>query len=306
MKISMIGAGRVGSTTLYTLLLEGGITEMVIVDVERLRAKAEALDLRHALALTQNCRIVAGDYDATEGSDMVIVTAGIPRKPGDTRLDLLKQNTELMKGVLEGILKYNRDTFIFMISNPVDVLTYQALKTSGFPPNKVFGLGTVLDTNRFRALLGEMLGVSPDQVVAYVIGEHGDSMAPVTSTAQVAGIPLKDFPGFSQQVLDDAIVATRFGAADVIKGKGGTYYSVAPSVTSVVRAVRDDLKKVLPVSSLIDGAYGDLKGMAISLPCIMGKNGREAVLDPRLSPEEDKQFRESFRVLKEAADSVGL
>jgi len=195
-KISVIGAGRVGSTTLYTLLLEGGIAEMVIVDVEKLRAKAEALDLRHALALTHNCRIVAGDYDATEGSDMVIIAAGVPRKPGETRLDLLKANVELMKDVLESILKYNRDTMIFMVSNPVDVLTYQALKTSGFPPNKVFGLGTVLDTNRFRALLGEMLGVSPDQVVGYIIGEHGDSMVPVVSTIQVAGIPLRDFPGF--------------------------------------------------------------------------------------------------------------
>lgn len=306
MKVSMIGAGRVGSTTLYTLLLEGGITEMVIVDIDKPRAEGEALDLRHALALVQNCRIVAGDYDATAGSDMVIITAGIPRKPGDTRLDLLKRNTELMKSILEGVVQYNQDCFLLMVSNPVDVLTYQALKTSGFPANKVFGLGTVLDTNRFRALLGERLGVSPDQVVAYMLGEHGDSMVPVTSTARVAGIPLRDFPGFSQQMLEEVITATRFGGAEVIKRKGGTYYSVAPSITSVVRAVRDDLKKVLPVSSLIDGSYGDLKGMAISLPCIMGKSGREAVLDPRLSPEEDKQFKESFRVLKEAADSVGL
>lgn len=306
MKISMIGAGRVGSTTLYTLLLEGGITEMVIVDIDRPRAEGEALDLRHALALTHNCKIVAGDYDATEGSDMVIVTAGIPRRPGDTRLDLLKRNTELMKGILDGILKYNDDTFLFMVSNPVDVLTYQALKTSGFPPNKVFGLGTVLDTNRFRALIGERLGISPDQVVAYVIGEHGDSMVPVTSTARAAGIPLQDFPGYTEQMLEDVITATRFGGAEVIKRKGGTYYSVAPSITSVVRSVRGDLKKVLPVSSLIDGGYGDLQGMTISLPCVMGRNGREKILDPRLSPEEDKQFKESFRILKEAADSVGL
>lgn len=306
MKISMIGAGRVGSTTLYTLLLEGGITEMVIVDIDKPRAEGEALDLRHALALTQNCNIAAGDYDATEGSDMVIITAGIPRKPGDTRLDLLKKNTELMKSILEGVLKYNKNGYIFMVSNPVDVLTYQALKTSGFPSNRVFGLGTVLDTNRFRAMLGERLGVSPDQVVAYMIGEHGDSMVPVTSTARVAGIPLQDFPGYSKQMVEEVITATRFGGAEVIKRKGGTYYSVAPSITSVVRAIRDDLKKVLPVSSLIDGGYGDLQGMTISLPCIMGKNGREKILDPCLSQEEDRQFKESFRILKEAADSVGL
>lgn len=291
---------------MYTLLLEGGITEMVVVDVDKPRAEGEALDLRHALALTQNCKIVAGDYDAVEGSDMVIITAGIPRKPGDTRLDLLKRNTELMGGILEGVLKYNRDCFLFMVSNPVDVLTYQALKASGFPPNRVFGLGTVLDTNRFRALLGERLGVSPDQVSAYMLGEHGDSMVPVVSTATVAGIPLERFPGYSKEMLEEVITATRFGGAEVIKRKGGTYYSVAPSIASVVRAVRNDQKKVLPISSLIDGQYKDLAGMAISLPCVVGKNGREAVLDPRFSEAEEVQFRNSFNILKEAANSVGL
>ena len=306
MKVSMIGAGRVGSTTLYTLLLEGGITEMVIVDVDKPRAEGEALDLRHALSLTQNCRISAGDYDATEGSDMVIITAGIPRKPGDTRLDLLKRNTELMGGILEGVLKYNKDTFLFMVSNPVDVLTYQALKTSGFPSNRVFGLGTVLDTTRFRAMLGERLGISPDQVMAYMLGEHGDSMVPVTSHAAVAGIPLSKFPGYSPEMVEEVITATRFGGAEVIKRKGGTFYSVAPSIASVVRAVRNDQKKILPISSLIDGVYEGLSGMTISLPCVVGKNGREAILDPQMSEAEEAAFRNSFGVLKEAAASVGL
>lgn len=306
MKISMIGAGRVGSTSLYTLLLEGGITEMAIVDIDKPRAEGEALDLRHALALTQNCRISSGDYDVTEGSDMVIITAGIPRKPGDTRLDLLKRNTELMSGILEGVLKYNRDTFLFMVSNPVDVLTYQALKTSGLPANKVFGLGTTLDTNRFRALLGEKLGVSPDQVMAYMLGEHGDSMVPMLSGATVAGIPLAKFPGYSKEMVEEVVTATRFGGAEVIKRKGGTFYSVAPSIASVVRAVKNDQKKVLPISSLIDGQYRDLAGMTISLPCIVGKNGREKILDPLFSPAEEAEFRNSFKVLKEAATSVGL
>lgn len=306
MKISMIGAGRVGSTTLYTLLLEGGITEMVIVDVDKPRAEGEALDLRHALSLTQNCRISAGDYDATEGSDIVIITAGIPRKPGDSRLDLLKRNTELMGGILEGVLKYNKDTFLFMVSNPVDVLTYQALKTSGFPTNRVFGLGTVLDTTRFRAMLGERLGISPDQVMAYMLGEHGDSMVPVTSHAAVAGIPMTKFPGYSPEMVEEVITATRFGGAEVIKRKGGTFYSVAPSIASVVRAVKNDQKKILPISSLIDGVYHGLSGMTISLPCVVGKNGRESILDPQLSEAEEAAFRNSFGVLKEAAASVGL
>jgi len=218
----------------------------------------------------------------------------------------LKRNTELMSGILEGVLKYNPDTFILMVSNPVDVLTYQALKTSGLPSNKVFGLGTVLDTNRFRALLGERLGVSPDQVVAYMMGEHGDSMVPVVSGATVAGIPLADFPGYSPEMLEEVITATRFGGAEVIKRKGGTFYSVAPSIASVVRAWRNDQKKVLPVSSLIDGWYKDLKGMTISLPCVVGRNGREKILDPHFSESEAAEFQKSFNVLKEAANSVGL
>lgn len=306
MKISMIGAGRVGSTTLYTLLLEGGITEMVIVDVDKARAEGEALDLRHALALTQNCKILAADYDATEGSDIVIITAGIPRKPGDTRLDLLKRNTELMDGILEGVLKYNTDGFIFMVSNPVDVLTFQALKSSGYPSNRVFGLGTTLDTNRFRALLGERLGVSPDQVTAYMLGEHGDSMVPLLSRATVAGTPLADFPGYTPEMVEEVVTATRFGGAEVIKRKGGTYYSVAPSIASVVRAVKNDQKKVLPISTMIDGGYKDLSGMTISLPCIVGANGREAILDPHFSESEEAAFRNSVDVLKDAARSVGL
>jgi L-lactate dehydrogenase len=306
MKISMIGAGRVGSTTLYTLLLEGGIEEMVIVDVDAPRAEGEALDLLHGMALSQRTRFIAGDYDATEGSDMVIITAGIPRKPGDTRLDLLKRNTELMNGILESVLKYNKDNFLFMVSNPVDVLTYQAVKMSGFTPDKVFGLGTVLDTVRFRSMLGDRLGVSPDQVVAYMLGEHGDSMVPMLSNANVAGIPLEKYPGYSREMLDEVIQATRFGGAEVIKRKGGTFYSVAPSIVSVVRAVRNDQKKILPISSLMDGQYKDLAGMTISLPCVVGKGGRERVLDPLFTGQEEEGFRNSFKVLKEAAESVGL
>jgi len=306
MKISMIGAGRVGSTTLYTLLLEGGIQEMAIVDIDVPRAEGEALDLRHALALVQNCKIYSGDYDATEGSDMVIITAGIPRKPGDTRLDLLRRNTELMDGILSGVLKYNKDCFILMVSNPVDVLTYQALKKSGFPANKVFGLGTTLDTNRFRSLLGERLGVSPDQVVAYMLGEHGDSMVPVLSSATVAGVPLKKYPTYSDDWIDEVVTATRFGGAEVIKRKGGTFYSVAPSIASVVRAWRNDQKKILPISSLLNGEYLGLSGMTIGLPCVVGRNGREAIINPLLDAKEEAEFRNSFKVLKEAADSVGL
>jgi L-lactate dehydrogenase len=301
----MVGAGRVGSTTLFQLVLEGGIEEFVIVDIRTEVAEGEALDLRHGLAQSYRTRIVAGDYAATADSDIVVITAGVPRKPGDTRLDLLRTNVELMRGILDNVARYSPNALLFVVSNPVDVLTYQALRHTGWPPERVFGLGTVLDTTRFRSLLAERLEVSPDSVIAYMLGEHGDSMVPLLSSASVAGIPLDQFPGYSPQMVHEVVEATRYGGAEVIKRKGGTFYSVAPSICAVLRAVRWDLKQVLPVTSLIDGPLG-LRNMCLSLPCIVGKRGRERVLVPPMTAQEQEALRHSHRVLREAADSVGL
>jgi L-lactate dehydrogenase len=305
MKLSMIGAGRVGSTTLFQIALEGGVQEMAIVDIDRPRAEGEALDITHGLAHSYRSKLYAGDYDVTEDSDLVVITAGIPRKPGDTRLDLLRTNVDLMKGILDGVLKYSPQAMILMISNPVDVLTYQAVRTSGVGADQVFGLGTVLDTTRFRSLLAHRLEVSPDQVNVYMLGEHGDSMVPLLSGANVAGIPLEEFPGYSKALLDEVIEATRFGGAEVIKRKGGTFYSVAPSIASVIRAVRWDLKMVLPISSLLDDVLG-MHDMCLSLPCIVGAGGRERVLVPPMNDTERQALQDSWKVLREAADSVGL
>ncbi|HEY8476781.1 MAG TPA: L-lactate dehydrogenase [Chloroflexota bacterium] len=305
MKVAMIGAGRVGSTTLFQLLREGFVEEMVVVDVDKPRAEGEALDLRHGLALARHAVIRATDFDGIAGADLVIITAGIPRKPGETRLDLLKKNVELMRDVLEHVRRYAPASMVLMVSNPVDVLTYQAIRTLGFPVDRVFGLGTVLDTTRFRSLLGERLGVAPSQVYAYMLGEHGDSMVPVLSGANVAGVPLAAFPGYSAEMVAEVVEATRFGGAEVIKRKGGTFYSVAPAIVEVVRAIAFDLKEVLPISSLMDGQLG-LERVALSLPCVIGKHGRERVLVPPLSAEEVEGLRNSARILQEAAASVGL
>lgn len=306
MKISMVGAGRVGSTTLFNLLLDGAAQELVAVDIMKELAEGEALDLLHGTALSHRCRIYAGDYDATEGSDLAIITAGIPRQPGETRLDLLKKNVDLMEGVLEQLMKYNRDLFIIMVANPVDVLTYQAHKRCGLPANKIIGTGTLLDTTRFRSLLGDRLGVSPDQVQVYMLGEHGDSMAAVYSSGSVAGIPLETFPGCTPELLNEVVEATRFGGAEVIKKKRGTFYSVAPMITELVRAIRLDEKRVLPVSTLLDGSVLGMKDVCLSLPTIVGKDGPERVLPPRMSDAEQQALLGSYKVLREAIDEVGL
>ncbi|MDQ3655569.1 MAG: L-lactate dehydrogenase [Chloroflexota bacterium] len=307
MKLTVVGgAGRVGSTTLFQLLLSGAFHELVVLDIAKEAAEGEALDLRHGMALSHRCVVRAGDYDASEGSDFVVITAGIPRQPGETRLDLLKKNVDLMKGVLEQVMKHNRDPFIIMVANPVDVLTYQAIKSTGLPINKVMGTGTLLDTTRFRSLLGERLGVTPDQVYVYMLGEHGDSQAPVTSTGTVAGIPLRQFPGFSERMLAEVIEATRFGGADVIKRKRGTFYAVAPMIVEFVRAIQRDEKRVLPISSLMEGSYLGIKDVALSVPCVIGAGGREQLVPLELSEDERAALQNSAKVLREAIEEVGL
>jgi L-lactate dehydrogenase len=306
MKISMVGSGRVGSTTLFNLLLDGAAQEMVVVDILKDRAEGEALDLLHGTALSHRCKIYSADYDATAGSDIAIITAGIPRQPGETRLDLLKKNVDLMEGVLGQLMKYNREPFIIMVANPVDVLTYQAHRRTGLPPNKIIGTGTLLDTTRFRSLLGERLNVSPDQVQVYMLGEHGDSMAAVYSSGSVAGVPLDAFPGYSQELIDGVVEATRFGGAEVIKKKGGTFYSVAPMITELVRAIRLDQKRVIPVSTLQDGGNLGMKDACLSLPTVVGKDGTERALLPRMSDSEQQALLNSYQVLRGAIEEVGL
>ena len=307
MKLTVVGgAGRVGSTTLFQLLLSGGFQELVVLDIARDAAEGEALDLLHGMALSHRCVIRAGDYDASEGSDFVVITAGIPRQPGETRLDLLRKNVDLMRGVLEQVMTYNRDPFIIMVANPVDVLTYQAIRSTGLPVHKVLGTGTLLDTTRFRSLLGQRLGVAPDQVYVYMLGEHGDSQAPVTSTGTVAGIPLRQYPGFSEQMLGEVIEATRFGGAEVIKRKRGTFYAVAPMIVELIRAIRLDEKRVLPVSSLMDGSYLGIKDVALSMPWVIGAGGRERMIPLELSEDERAALLNSAQVLRGAIEEVGL
>src|SRR3954453_22316017 len=306
MKLSVVGgAGRVGSTTLFQLVLEGGFQELAVCDIAREAAEGEALDLRHGLALSHRCTITSGGIEASEGSDFVVITAGIPRKPGETRLDLLRKNVDLMQGVLAELSKHSKDFYLIMVANPVDVLTYQAIRTSGLPADKVIGTGTLLDTVRFRSLLGDRLNVAPEQVYVYMLGEHGDSQAPWSSGGSVAGVPLRQFPGFSDALLGEVVEATRFGGAEVIKRKGGTFYAVAPMIVELLRAIAFDQQRVLPVSTLMDGLLG-MSNVALSLPTVIGRNGRERIIEPPLDKQESEALQDSYRVLREAVESVGL
>ena len=308
MKIAVVGgAGRVGATSLFQLVLEGLAQELAVVDVVTDRAEGEMLDLLHGTHLSHRVKFSGPGYDACEGADFVVITAGIPRKPDETRLDLLRKNVDnLRDNVLPTLSKYAGDAFIIMLANPADVLTYQAASHGAFPADRVIGTGTLLDSTRLRSLLAERLDVDPRQVYAYMLGEHGDSQYPYLSGASVAGIPLAQFPGYSQEMVDEVVNATRFGGAEVIKRKGGTFYAVAPMITELIKAIKDDTHQVLPVSTLLNGEFLDMRKVALSLPCVIGKQGRIKIVPPQLTDDEKSGLLKSYNVLRDALQSVGL
>lgn len=308
MKIAVVGgAGRVGATTLFQLVLEGVAQELAVVDVVTERAEGEMLDLLHGTHLSHRVTFSGPGYEACEGSDFVIITAGIPRQPGETRLDLLKKNVDnLRDNVLPTLARYAGNAFIIMVANPADVLTYQAAVHGAFPANRVIGTGTLLDSTRLRSLLASRLDVDPRQVFAYMVGEHGDSQTAVLSSATVAGIPLTGFPGYSDQIGEEVVNATRFGGAEVIKRKGGTFYAVAPMIVELIRAIKNDTHQILPISTRLDGEILGMKDVALSLPCVVGKEGRLAVVPPPMTEAEQQGLLNSYKVLREALESVGL
>ena len=308
MKIAVVGgAGRVGATTLFQLVLEGVAQELAVVDVVTDRAEGEMLDLLHGTHLAHRVTFSGPGYEACAGAEFVVITAGIPRKPDETRLDLLKKNVDnLRDNVLPTLSKYAGNAFIIMIANPADILTYQAAIHGAFPPERVIGTGTLLDSTRMRSLLANRLDVDPRQVYAYMLGEHGDSQSPYLSGATVAGIPLAEFPGYSKAMVDEVIEATRSGGAEVIKRKGGTFYAVAPMIVELIKAIKNDTHQVLPVSTLLNGEFLGMHDVALSLPCVVGKSGRVKLVPPPLSDDEKSGLLKSYTVLREALESVGL
>jgi L-lactate dehydrogenase len=265
------------------------------------------LDLLHGTHLSHRVKFSGPGYEACDGADFVVITAGIPRKPDETRLDLLKKNVDnLRDNVLPTLSKYAGNAFIIMLANPADILTYQAATHGAFPADRVIGTGTLLDSTRLRSLLADRLDVDPRQVFAYMLGEHGDSQYPYLSGATVAGIPLAQFPGYSKEMVDEVINATRFGGAEVIKRKGGTFYAVAPMIVELIKAIKNDTHQVLPVSTLLKGEFLDMRNVALSLPCVIGKQGRIKIVPPPLSEDEKSGLLKSYNVLREALDSVGL
>lgn len=301
MKVSIIGgAGRVGSNAAFALQLGAKVREIVLVDMAADAAEGEALDLRHGTAMTGPQTIVAGGYDAVSGSDCVVITAGLRRKPDESRLELINRNVTLFRDILNSVkgCALAPEATILVVSNPVDILTMLAVQESGLPPNRVFGLGTTLDTCRFRSLLAAHFGVAATDVHALILGEHGDSMVPIWSSATVNGIHISTLPGWSQQVGDEVFEFTKKSGAEVIRLKGGAGWAVGVSIARVVEAMAMNSGEMLPVSVLQNGALG-IRDICLSLPTLVGRNGVQKVLEPACTDAEAEALRKSEAALKE-------
>ena len=310
MKVGIVGCGFVGSTAAYTLVLKGLVSELVLIDLKATVAQAHAEDILHATPFVRAVRVAAGDYSLLERADVVILCCGVGQRPGETRLQLLERNAAVFSGVVGEVLRYAKDPILLVASNPVDIMTHVTWKLSGLPAEKVIGSGTILDTARFRALLGEHLGVSPSSIHAYVLGEHGDSEVLAWSGVKVGGVPIADFAqqmgqDLTEEVIDRIDDGVRRAAYRIIEGKGATYFGIGAGLAHIIQTIRDNGRRILTVSGLTRDVT-EFAGTCLSLPRLVGAGGIMAEFRPDLSDAEDEDLRSSAVILREAVEELRL
>jgi len=295
--ISVIGAGKVGSSAAFSILGRR-ISDVVLIDIVENLAQGEALDMMQAAPAIEFDGKIRGtsDYGEMEGSELVIVTAGLARQPGMSRFDLAEKNAKIMKSIVKEVVKYAPDCKLMIVSNPVDVMTYVAFKESGFERNRVFGMGNILDTLRFRSYIATELGVSREDIRALVIGEHGDSMVPLVNYASVSGIPIASL--LSKEQIEKIVDLTRTSGSDVIKLKGSTVYAPAAVIAIMADAVLRGRNRVMGISTYLQGEYG-FSDLAIGVPCVLGKNGIERILEFKLDFEANEAFKNSASTIQD-------
>ncbi len=306
MKISIIGAGGlVGSCAAFALQMGKVVREIALLDLNAEAAQGQALDLLHGGPSTADQIISAGGYEHLADSDVVCITAGLRRKPDESRLDLINRNVDLFLGILDslGSAGLKEGAIVMVVSNPVDVLTYLAYDRLGLPREQVIGLGTQLDTIRFRALIAQELKAPPTQVSALILGEHGESMVPIWSGATVAGLPLDKYPGWTANSAATLFKRTRGSGAEVISKKGGAGFAVGIAIQDVIESIALDSQKVLPVSSVQNGCY-DIRDVALSVPTVIGRRGVVATHEIDLWPKEVQGIRKSGQILRQTVDTV--
>ncbi len=306
MKVSIIGGGGlVGSCAAYALQLGGLVREIALLDINEELAEGQSLDLLHGGPSVADQVISSGGYEHIPDSDVICITAGLRRSPGESRLDLINRNVDLFAKILSAIQSagLKQDATVLVVSNPVDVLTYLAWDRLGLCRSRVIGLGTQLDSIRFRSLIAKQLGAPPSQVSALILGEHGDSMVPIWSSATVAGLPMDKYPGWTANLANDLFTRTKGSGAEVIRKKGGAGFAVGVAIGDVIEALVLDSQRVLPVSSVQDGCYG-IRDVALSVPTVVGRAGVVATHEIELWPKEVQGIRNSGQVLRQTVDTV--
>ena len=308
MKVGIIGAGSVGSATAFALIMRGVARKVVLIDANEKKAQAEAMDIAHAAPFAYANKVKAGTYEDLKGAEVVIVTAGANQKPGETRIDLLGRNAKIFESIIPQVAKYAPDTILLITSNPADIMTEVAIKLSGFPRERVIGSGTVLDTSRFRTLLGYHLGVSPKSIHANVLGEHGDSEVLAWSNGDAGSVQIeelarmenKPFTADVKAHIDDCV---RNAAYKIIDGKGATFYGIAGALCQICQSISNNEYAILTVSTHHDDVEG-VKDVCLSLPTVVGKRGVHGIIYPKLSESEHNDLRYSAQKIKEYSDKA--
>lgn len=307
-RVALIGTGFVGSSYAFALLNQGITEELVLIDLNKTKAEGDAMDLNHGLPFAPSrTKIWYGSYEDCGQADLVVITAGANQKPGETRLDLVEKNTRIFKGIVEDIMASGFDGIFLVATNPVDILTYAVWKFSGLPRERVIGSGTILDTARFRFLLGDYFDVDTRNVHAYIIGEHGDTELPVWSHADIAGTSISEWTknkqGFRQEELDQIFLNVRDAAYQIIERKGATFYGIAMGLVRLTKAILQNENSVLTVSAYLDGEYGQ-NDIYIGVPAVVNRNGIREIVQLELNEDEKQKFTHSVNVLKKTMEPV--
>lgn len=309
-KIAIIGAGQVGSTCAYTLMTGGLFSEIVLIDINREKAEGDALDMNHGVSFVKPVRVIAGDYSDCAGADIVMIAAGAAQRPGETRVDLLKRNAEIFRSIVGEIVRYcSSETLILVVTNPVDVLTYMTYKISGFEKGRVIGSGTVLDTSRFKYVLGEHTGIDTRNIHTYIIGEHGDSEVAAWSVTNIAGMSMDDYCKACGECdkgrRGELFEKVRNAAYEIIGKKGATYYAVALAVQRIVDALIHNENSILTVSSVFEGEYG-ISDVCLGVPTIVNAHGVVKILEIPFAEKEMEGLKTSAREMRALLSSVGF
>jgi L-lactate dehydrogenase len=309
-KVAVVGAGFVGSTFAYSLLVRGLASQIVVIDINKERAEGEVMDLNHGMPFAFPTKIFSGDYSDCRGADIVVIAVDKGQRIEQSRLDLAEGNFQLLKQIVPNVTEHNKDCILLVVTNPLDVMTYATLELSGFPKNRVIGSGTILDTARLRYLLGEYFQVDPRNVHAYIIGEHGDSEVPVWSLANVAGMRLKDYckasgVPYNMDDFNKLFLQVRNAGYEIIKRKGRTFYAVALGMAKIVESILRNENAIVTVSCFLENYHG-VTDICLSVPSVVNRNGVKQVIELPLDKKEIMDFRRSAAIIKNVTHSIGL